>query len=89
MLKDFFKENIGKVVSQIDVILPEEKRKELIKEKIGPVVMQLSPQYGGIILGILMNFDLSKLLPMAEDPQKLEKTVKEEERKLEEKEKQK
>ena len=82
LLKDFFKENIGKVFAQIDAVVPEEKRKEFIKSKIGPVVMQISPKYGEAIIGILMSFDLSKLIPLADDPKKLEETVHEEENKL-------
>ena len=80
--KDFFKENIGKIVTQVDAMIPEEKRKEFIKEKIGPMVMQLSPKYGEAIIGILMSFDLSKLVPLTDDPKKLEETVRDEEKKL-------
>lgn len=89
LLKDFFKENIGKAVTQIGTFLPEEKMKQLLKEKIGPIVMQLSPKYGEVIMGILMSFDLTKLAPLAEDQEKLKETVKEEEKKLEENEKRK
>ena len=89
LLKDFFKENIGKVVAQIDAVVPEETRKDFMKTKVGPVVMQISPKYGEAIIGILMSFDLSKLVPLADDPKKLEETVHEEENKLIEEEKRK
>ena len=66
----------------MDALIPEEKKKEFIKNKIGPVVMQLSPKYGELIIGILMTFELSKLLPLADDTKKLEETVHEEEDKI-------
>ena len=85
--QDFFKSNIGKVATQVDAVLPDEKRKELIKEKLGPLVMKINPTLGEKITEELMKQDLSKLVPLADDPKKLEATVEEEAKKIEEVEK--
>ena len=74
------------MASQVDTVLPDEKRKELIKEKLGPLVMKINPKLGEKITEELMKQDLSKLVPLADDPKKLEETVNEEAKKIEEKE---
>eukprot|EP00794_Sanderia_malayensis_P008931 gene8931-9883_t len=84
---NFLQQNAGKVASQLDTVLPDEKRKELIKEKLGPMVKKINPQLGDKVTEELMKQDLSKLIPLTEDPKKLEEKVDEEAKKIEENEK--
>ena len=49
--------------------------------------MKINPTIGEKITNELMKQDLSKLVPLAEDPKKLEAAVDEEAKKIEEKEK--
>ena len=65
--------------------LPKEQQKSIIMDCISPVIMKLSPKWGGAILGVLRNFDVTKLIPLAKDEKELAKTVSEEEKKLENK----
>ncbi len=78
---------MGKAVTQLDAVLPDEKRKELIRDKLGPLVKKINPTLGEKITEELMKQDLSKLVPLTEDPKKLEEKVDEEAKKIEEKEK--
>ena len=50
--------------------------------------MKINPTLGQKITEELMKQDLSKLVPLADDPKKLEETVNEEAKKIEEKEEQ-
>ena len=63
--------------------IPLDAQKEQIIEKISPVINQMSPKWGEKITGILKGLDITKLLPLAEDTNELEKKVKEEEARLE------
>ena len=48
--------------------------------------MKINPTLGQKITDELMKQDLSKLVPLADDPKKLEETVNEEAKKIEDKE---
>ena len=63
-----------------------ETQKELLIDKISPVIKQISPKWGDTIITILKSLDISKLLPLAQNDQELEKKVKNEEERLEKEE---
>ena len=71
-------------------LLPQEQQKtqkDKVFDAIAPLVKAMSPKWGDVIIGILKNLEFSKLLPLAQDHNELEKVVKEEETRLEKNEK--
>ena len=66
-----------------------QQKKATIIDHIAPFVKMLSPKWGDVIVGILKNLELEKLLAVTKNEETLEKTVREEEAKLEKGENQK
>lgn len=56
---------------------PAERRKNMIGERIYPLIHQLQPQLAGKITGMLLEFENSELLNLLESPPDLKKRVNE------------
>ena len=74
------------MVSQLDSVLPDEKRKELIRDKLGPLVKKINPTLGEKIIEELMKLDISKLTSLVSNETELKEKVDEEAKKIEEEE---